>query len=810
MPVANSQHYRQSRVAYFVAGPEMREHRLAILIALIFLALALWYNVILPIGESDNEISHYRYIQYIKTERRLPPVGYVWPVAPSQDQCEIALGTSVQNPEPQFRQPPLYYTLSALATAWLNPSDNWWPPTNHFGVHNRNFDGGFNMSVHTAREAFPYQGTVLSVHVTRLFSTLLGLWGLLAVYLSGRLIFGQKPGPSAALFMATVAFVPTYLFASAVVNNDIMVGALGLWCIYFCLRSVLSRARPGYFFLALLFLALAVLAKYNGILLIIPLGVTAIALIVRLSLARSQRWRRSLVGAGLAAIAGLLVLGLWLWRNKELYGTYVIGYPYLAQSVNTKLGWLGAYPGGELIIKLAKDSAFSFGTYWALLGADVIRLPVWLSTLLFVVCVAVAVGILRNLLDKTKPRHLKALAVAAALILIANWWLLYLLFNLAPARGRYLLPLFSVAGFLLVWGSSALRTRRRPWLGSALLVGLLLLICLFVPNSLLLPAYARPAILTEPALGPDAQRIQATFGDFAELLAVEIEPKSIAPFEPLQVTLVWRVLQPTTNNYAIGVHLSGADNTYYGGSAHMPANGNYATSLWQPGDIFRDRYTLYMEKPPGSKLPSGGKIKITMYCATPTDEIYVPVTDNAGVALGDAVYAGPLRLGLPVTATQASDVPVLARFGDEIDLLAIDQVSSTSEDGSLSLPLQFTWRARQQPRTDYTLYLHLLDAQGHYVAGIDEKLALDDYPSALWPPGEVVTDVHPAEISSLLHIPSGTYRLVAGLYDHQTMERLPITTATLPADVEGITLGRWENTLSWQFMPYVISENRPP
>lgn len=789
--------------------PGLREHRLAILIALIFLVLALWYNVILPIGESDNESSHYRYIQYIKTEHRLPPVPYVWPAVPSQDQCEIAYGDGARNPEPQFRQPPLYYVMGALATSWLNTSDTWWPPTNHFSVHTRNFDGGFNMSVHTAREAFPYQGTVLSVHVLRLFSTLIGLWGLLAVYLSGRLLFARLPGPGAALFMATVAFVPTYLFAAAVINNDILVGALGLWCIYFCLRSVLSGTRAGYFFLALLFMALAILAKYNGIVLLVPVGLTAIALVVRLSRARGQRWRRSLIGAGLAAIVGLLVLGLWLWRNQELYGTLVVGYPHLAQSASTKLEWLGSYPGTELLVKLAKDSAFSFNTYWGLLGADVIRLPVWLTTLLFVVCVAVAIGLVRHLLDKTNPRRLKVLAGVAVLVLVANWWLLYLLFNLASARGRYLLPLFSVAGFLLVWGSSAVRTARRPWLGSTVLVGLLLLICLLIPNGLLLPTYAQPAILTEPDLAPTAQPIEATFGNFAKLLAVEIEPQSIAPFEPLEVTLVWRVLQPTTNNYVVGVHLSGADNTYYGGSRHMPANGNYATSLWQPGDIFRDRYTLYMEKAADGQLPSAGKVKITMYCATPTDEVYVPVTDNAGVAIGDAVYAGPLRLGLPVTPTLSADVPVLARFGDEIDLLAVEQVAPTGDTSSIALPLRFTWQARQPPRVDYTLYLHLLDAQGRYVAGIDEKLTLGEYPSSLWPPGEVVTDVHPSDISSLLHAPRGTYQLVAGLYDNQTMERLPITASTLPSGTEGVTLGSWENAYSWLFVPYVIREYAP-
>lgn len=788
----------------------LREHRLAILVALIFLVLALWYNVVLPIGESDNESSHYRYIQYIKTEHRLPPVPYVWPAEPSQDQCEIAYGESARNPEPQFRQPPLYYVMGALATSWLPTSDTWWPPTNHFGVHTRNFDGGFNTSVHTAREAFPYQGTVLSVHVLRLFSTLVGLWGLVAVYLSGRLLFARLPGPGAALLMATVAFVPTYLFASAVINNDILVGALGIWCIYFCLQSVVGRVRPAYFFLAVLFVALALLAKYSGIVLLVPVGITTIALIVKLFQARRRRWRRSLVGAGLAAIVGLLVLGLWLSRNRDLYGTYVIGYPFLAQSAATKLEWLGSYPGGELIIKLVNDGTFSFSTFWGLLGADVIRLPVWLTTLLLVVCVAAAVGIVRHLLDKSIPRQLKVIAALAVGILVADWWLLYLLFNLAPARGRYLLPLYSVAGFLLVWGSSALRTARRPWLGSTLLAGMLLFICLLVPNGLLLPTYARPAILTEATLSPNAQPIGATFGNFAELLGVEIEPKSIAPFEPLQVTLVWRVLQPTTNNYVVGVHLAGVDNTYYGGSMHLPAKGNYATSLWQPGDIFRDHYTLYMENASDGKLPSAGKIKVTMYCATPTDDIYVPVTDKAGVALGDAVYAGPLRLGLPVTSTQASDVPALARFGDEIELLAVDSMATAQDDTSLSLPLQFTWRADQQPRADYTLYLHVLDGQGNYVAGIDERLTHDDYPSSLWPPSEIVTDVHPADMTSLLRLPQGTYQLTAGLYDRQTMQRLPVSSATMPVTAEGINLGTWETAGSTQFLPFVIHEHTLP
>ncbi|MBK9233699.1 MAG: hypothetical protein IPO15_23355 [Anaerolineae bacterium] len=217
-----------------------RTHRLAVVIGLVFVGLALWYNVTLPIGESDNEASHYRYIQYIKTYRDLPPAFYQWPAPPSTDQCQSPSSTDVQDPEHQFRQPPLYYLLTSVAFFWLDTSDPWWPPTNHYSIHSNHPDGGYNVAIHTEREAFPYQGTTLAVRLIRVLSSLFGLLGLIAVYLTGRLIFQPGPSPLPALMMAVVGFVPTYTFAASVINNDILVGALGLWCIYFCALSVRS------------------------------------------------------------------------------------------------------------------------------------------------------------------------------------------------------------------------------------------------------------------------------------------------------------------------------------------------------------------------------------------------------------------------------------------------------------------------------------------------------------------------------------------------------------------------------------------
>lgn len=791
-----------------------REHWLAVLVALVFLALALWYNITLPVGESDNEVSHYRYVQYIKAEGKLPPTDYVWPAVPTADQCEVVREPAAQNPEHQFRQPPLYYLLTAAATAWLDTSDNWWPPNNPFGVMARNnIEGGINVSIHSAREAFPYEGTTRAVHVMRFVSTLIGLAGLVAVYLSGRLVFRLLPGPGAALLMATIAFIPTYLFAASVITNDILAGALGMWCIYFCLRSTLDKVHLGYYWLALLAMTLAILTKYYSVVLILPIGVTSMFLLVKARREGSKRFWTSLAVVALAVIAHSLLPIWWFMRNLSLYGTLVVDYPNVAKPLGAEMAWAGNSASAGLLRKLVEDWAFTFDTFWGLLGADVVRLPTWLTSTLFVVCVACGIGIIWKLLDKHQPRTLKVLALLALALFLAGGAILYLLNELAALRGRYLLVLFPLAGFLLVWGSSALRTRRFPWLGSTLLAVLLLSISVAIPVGLIQPAYARPVTSAEVTLAPGEQPVHATFGDFAELVAVEIEPKNIAPYQPLQVTLVWRVLKPTTNNYIIGVHLIGADQTFYGGTAHMPAKGNFATSLWQPGDIFRDSYRLYLETVPDRKLPTRGTVKITMYCATPTDQLYVPVADSAEVPLGDAIYAGSLRLGRPVTATPGSETPVLARFGDEINLLAVTDPSSGSVmdgQGAASLPLQFTWQAQQPPRADYTLFLHVLDAAGNYVTGLDERLTQDYYPSSLWSAGEVVTDVHPSDLASLLRLPQGTYRLTAGLYDRQTMQRLPVTSASLPANADGIILGSWEITGSSLFIPFAVNQHTLP
>jgi hypothetical protein len=78
--------------------------------------------------------------------------------------------------------------------------------------------------------------------------------------------------------------------------------------------------------------------------------------------------------------------------------------------------------------------------------------------------------------------------------------------------------------------------------------------------------------------------------------------------------------------------------------------------------------------------------------------------------------------------------------------------------------------------TDYTVFLHLRNADGQTVAQKD-ALSLDGaYPTSRWQPGETVID--PFSLPLPPDLPPGRYTLWAGLYRLDTLERLPVANDT--------------------------------
>ncbi len=115
--------------------------------------------------------------------------------------------------------------------------------------------------------------------------------------------------------------------------------------------------------------------------------------------------------------------------------------------------------------------------------------------------------------------------------------------------------------------------------------------------------------------------------------------------------------------------------------------------------------------------------------------------------------------------------PRQANFGDQLTLLGYD-VSPTPTAGR-ELAVTLHWQAAHRLAIDYTVFVHLVDADGQRVAQHDgQPWWAFPLPTSSWQPDERLRDLHRLPLPN--DLPSGEYRLHVGVYDWQTLERLPV------------------------------------
>ncbi len=129
-----------------------------------------------------------------------------------------------------------------------------------------------------------------------------------------------------------------------------------------------------------------------------------------------------------------------------------------------------------------------------------------------------------------------------------------------------------------------------------------------------------------------------------------------------------------------------------------------------------------------------------------------------------------------------------ANFGDQLRLVGytLDPPSKSSAVrlGSVRA-IRLVWQAAPKAWADYTVFLHLVDANGERVAGWDAQPPVH---TSKWARGEVVVDEHRLVVGD--DLPRGDYRLVVGLYRSDTGEALsPLNEADAPVG-NGLILPR--------------------
>lgn len=497
----------------------------ALLIALVFLILAVTYSVVTPIFESPDELWHYPFVWHVAQTGQLP----------------------VQNPgRPQLwahegSQAPLYYLLAGLLTAPI-PADDlplllYHNP--HADIGRVSPDKNVNIVVHTARENWPWTGAVLAIHIARLFSTLLSVGTVLSIYALGRVLWPERPA-LAWLAMTFVAFNPMFIFISGSVSNDTMItlmASLSLWQLA-ALLTFPGQEPPFRYFVSLGVLGgLAALSKLSG------LGLIALLVSVLFWQGiRRRSWRTAVLGNGVVISLAVGIAGWWYWRNFMLYGDWRGIQPILAmlpprQFAPTAAQWL-------------VEAAGLLRSFWGVFGYFSILMPALIYWLLNSLLAIGGAGLLAALISgqaKKWPPPLRCMWPILLLwlgVMIAG--LIHYTVLIPSSQGRLLFPALSALAILWAAGWTTLVPRRGHRIFPLLMVPL----AAWAPWGVIAPAYAPPTSIA--TLPPSAQPLGVTFGDRVTLLGYETAVTQVRPGEPLPLTLYWAG-RTNHNNRLFGV-----------------------------------------------------------------------------------------------------------------------------------------------------------------------------------------------------------------------------------------------------------------
>ena len=757
----------------------------------VYLGLALAYFFIVPIFEGPDEWTHTGHVGYIAEGNGLPvmlPGRGIW----------------------GGQQPPFYYVTGALLMQPfdLDDFDDYEPEARnpHAALGYALDPGNKNNYLHRPAENFPYQGLSLAVHVLRLYSISLGLVALVFVYLTALELWAwyfpagqasRSPALFAAVTALFVACQPMFTFITASVANEpanIAFCAASLWLAQ---RYALRGPSPHWGRAAGLglVLGLAALSKMTG--LAVGLVVVVAFLIAAISTrkipeAARYLWR-DVVITGLLFLA---VAGWWYWRNYQLYGDFFQkGLYKLYFDVDPQPLTLN-----EFLYTLSTGEI----SFWATFGWLNTVAPDWVYSFYRIFSRAGLLGLGLALVAPFLTRAARRLAgwgsgrITASAGQELPWpgLLLHLVFPTALAfsltrlvateggmQGRQLLPALGSLAILVVagWWVLASDRLRRPLL--AALAAVLLALAVWLPFGVVAPVYTPPPLLAEADLPGDLARLDLTFKDEIKLIGVKIGVDEVEPGQRVPVTAYWQALKPMDTNYSVFVHLVGRGYQVVGQMNTYPGLGLRPTSTLLPGQIVADTYPVLVEG--GAAAPTRLLVNIGLFDFKTEGRPGIPALDPVGRPASST--AAQLKL-TPARWPPPPPPPPAAEFSDKITLGRYNIEGCQAQAGSCQV--LFTWLAHGRPAADYTVFIQLWPAAAQVragaAAGFDGPPLAGDYPTSLWAAGEVIVDSHPLDLSLL---PPGEYRVLAGLYNAATGDRLPAAAGDEPLPDYAVDLG---------------------
>jgi 4-amino-4-deoxy-L-arabinose transferase-like glycosyltransferase len=146
----------------------------------------------------------------------------------------------------------------------------------------------------------------------------------------------------------------------------------------------------------------------------------------------------------------------------------------------------------------------------------------------------------------------------------------------------------------------------------------------------------------------------------------------------------------------------------------------------------------------------------------PFDQFYGHAVPLHTVTIHGVDYAWIYQAPPPIGQARPAD------FGPSLHLRGYDMPGS-AQPGQTA-PILLAWQVNGQPQADAMLFAHLLGPDGKRYGQLDLP-----YPISQWRPGSYLSTELPLAVAA--NAPPGIYRLVVGMYDPATRQRLPLTSA---------------------------------
>lgn len=707
--------------------------RLLVVIVVLYLVLATIYSVVTPIFEASDELWHYPMVDYL---------------ARSGLQLPVQNASNTEQWRQEGSQPPLYYMFSALIIAGIDRSD--------FDVVRRQNphadigvivpDGNANMMMHQPeRENFPWQKSVLAVHVVRFFSIALGLGTILVTYLIVREIFPEYPLIAVGA-TALNAFLPMFLFISASVNNDNLSNLLGNLLTLLTVRLLKTASIPTWcsYLIVGVVIGCGLLAKLN-----IGFWIPVLILALIINSIRFKSVHPIVVGGSISGTITILIAGWWYWRNWQLYGD--------PTGLNVFLDIVGRRAIPANAIQLWSERSSFTQSFWGFFGGMNVSMTdliySFLNAIGFVGILSALIFIVYHFVKRSftlKRWAIIAVPVIWPLVTFASY--LRWTAETPASQGRLIFGALSSICLWIVVGWTWWFPKPIRLLPIIIAVSILLMVAIVVPFVFIAPAYAFPDPIQLDNVTPIALFSEPQSDGKVGLYQAQLITQMAQPENFVKVQITWGINKQTQRDWSLFAHLVSPNGVIIGQRDVYPGQGRLVTSNLSPKHGWENSLAIWI--PAAAYAPMSLDVQIGWYDLVTGERMILP--NGATTFSVGQVDLQPRSDDLDIPN------PIRINFDNQIELIGYKLSTLTPQAGE-TIELTLFWRRLRAIQEDFTIFAHVLNPTNLTIYGeSNSQPSSGNTPTTSWRDGEIIIDTHQLQVAN--DTPAGIYELEIGLY----------------------------------------------